>query len=118
MVELGQLEGKAAEFDKKHVRIVAVSLDNLEDSKATQEKFPHLVVVADQDKKLSEALQVIHGNEGPGGTATNAPTTILVDGQGVVRWVFRPDRFLTRLSAQELLQAVDQNLGSEERRGS
>jgi alkyl hydroperoxide reductase subunit AhpC len=105
MVELGQLEAKAGEFKKKNVRIIAVSLDNLEDSKATQAKFPHLVVVADFDKKLSEALKVIDGDE-----AHNAPTTILVDGKGVVRWVYRPERFLTRLSPEELLQAVDQHM--------
>src|SRR5262249_41123247 len=107
MIELGQLEANAAEFQKRHVRIIAVSLDSLEDSKATQAKFPHLVVVADFEKKLSEAVQVIHGNEG-----TNAPTTILADGQGVVRWVFRPERFLTRLSPEELLRAVDQHMSS------
>ncbi len=76
LARLGQLEGKAGVFQKKHVRIMAVSLDNLEDSKATQAKFPHLLVVADFDKKLSEAVQVVNGN-------ANAPTTILVDGQGV-----------------------------------
>ena len=85
MIELGQLEAKAGEFQKKNVRIIAVSQDQLEDSQATQAKFPHLVVGADFEKKLAEAVQVLHGKEGP-----NAPTTILVDGQGVVRWVFRP----------------------------
>jgi peroxiredoxin len=105
MVELGQLEAQAGEFEKRHVRIVAISLDNLEDSQATQAQFPHLVVVADFERKLSEAVQVVQGNEEP-----NAPTTILVDGQGVVRWVFRPERFLTRLSPEELLQAIDQHL--------
>jgi alkyl hydroperoxide reductase subunit AhpC len=113
MIELGQLEAQAGEFQKKNVRIIAVSLDNLEDSKATQEKFPQLVIVADFEKKLSEAVQVIQGNEGH-----NAPTTILVDGQGVVRWVFRPERFLTRLSPEELLRAVDQHMSSAERHGS
>ena len=43
----------------------------------------------------------------------DAPTTILVDGQGVVRWVFRPERFLTRLSPEELLAAVDQHVGGK-----
>jgi alkyl hydroperoxide reductase subunit AhpC len=103
MVELGQLEGKAGDFEKRHVRIIAVSLDNLEDSQATQAQFPHLVVVADFEKKLAEALRVLHDD-------TNAPTTILVDGQGVVRWVYRPERFLTRLSAEDLLQAVDKHM--------
>ncbi len=118
MTELGQLESSAGEFEKRHARVVAVSLDNLDDARATQEKFPHLVIVADHEKKMSEALQVIHGNEGPGGAAADAPTTIVVDGQGVVRWVYRPGRFLTRLSAAEVLEAVDQHVGSDARHGS
>jgi alkyl hydroperoxide reductase subunit AhpC len=113
MIELGQLEGKAAEFQIKHVRVIAVSLDNLADSKATQAKFPHLLVVADFEKKLSQAVQVIQGSEGH-----NAPTTILVDGKGVVRWVFRPESFLIRLSPEELLRAVDQHMGGAERRAT
>jgi peroxiredoxin len=103
MIELGELEAKIGEFDKRHVRIIPISLDDLENSKATQARFPHLLVAADFEKNLSEVVQVIHGN-------ANAPTTILVDGQGVVRWVFRPERFLTRLSPEELLKAIDQHL--------
>ncbi len=106
MIELGELEAKIGEFEKRHVRIIAISLDDLENSKATQAKFPHLVVVADFEKKLSEVVQVIQGN-------ANAPTTILVDGQGVARWVFRPERFLTPLSPEELLAAVDQHLAAK-----
>jgi peroxiredoxin len=113
MIELGQLEAKAGEFDKRHVRIIAISLDDLEDAQATKAKLPHLVVVADFEKKLSQAVGVIHGNEGPGGATTNAPTTILVDGQGVVRWVYRPERFLTRLSPEELLAAIDQHMAAK-----
>src|SRR5260370_32671202 len=106
MIELGELEAKIGEFEKRHVRIIAISLDDLENSKATQAKFPHLVVVADFEKKLSEVVQVIQGN-------ANAPTTILVDGQGVARWVFRPERFLTPLSPEEPLAAVDQHLAAK-----
>src|SRR6478735_8211179 len=113
MVELGQLEAKVGEFEKRHIRILAISLDNLEESKETQTRFPHLVVVADFEKNLSEAVQVIHGDEGPGGATTDAPTTILVDGRGIVRWVFRPDRFLIRLNPQQLLQKIDEHMGGD-----
>ena len=30
--------------------------------------------------------------------------------QPIVQWVFRPDRYITRLSPQELLAAIDQHL--------
>ena len=44
---------------------------------------------------------------GPQHGDTNAPTTILVDGDGKVRWFFRPDYFIVRLSPDEFLQAID-----------
>ncbi len=59
---------------------------------------------------MAKALQVIHPGVGPEGTDTNAPTTILVDGAGTVRWLFRADRFLTRLPPEDLLKAVDDHL--------
>jgi peroxiredoxin len=110
MIELGQLEGAHQEFEKRKARVVAVSLDDLETSRETQADFPHLVVVADKDRKMTEALQVLHPNSGHDGGDTVAPTTVVVDGSGTVRWVFRPGRFLTRLRPAEVLAALDEHL--------
>ncbi len=113
MIELGQLEKAHAEFDKRKARVVVISLEDQETAQATQADFPHLVVVADADRKLSEALEVIHRDSAPGGGDTAAPTTILVDGAGTVRWMFRPDSFLVRLTPAEVLAAVDERLAKE-----
>src|SRR5438552_17803444 len=111
MIELGQLEAAHAEFDKRKTRVVVVSLEDQETAKTTQAKFPHLVVVADADRKLAEALDVIHRQSAPDGGDTTAPTTILVDGKGTVRWTFRPERFLGRLTPEQVLAAVDERSG-------
>src|SRR5712691_9076604 len=108
MVELGQLEARHADFDNQNVRIVAVSPDNLEESKKTQEAFPHLQIVSDAKLSMADALAIIDKGRGPGGEDTNAPTTMLVDGAGTVRWIYRADRFMVRLSPDDLLKAVDQ----------
>ena len=107
MVELGQLERRHADFEKRNVRILAISNDSQEVARATQADFPHLGIVADADQQMAKALAVIHQGAGPGRTDTNAPTTFLVDGNGTVRWLFRPDRFTRRLSPDELLAAID-----------
>lgn len=109
MVELGELEAKAADFSKRNTQIYAISIENQETVKATQEKFTHLKLVADADHQLSDAVQAVQGKVGPTDEVVNAPTTILVDGKGVVRWVFRPESFLRRLSPEEVLAAVDQH---------
>src|SRR5437879_1387999 len=102
MVELGQLEKQHAQFAQRGVRVIAISNDDQAATALTQADFPHLVVVSDAQQNIAKAMQVIHPGAAPGGTDTNAPTTFLVDGAGAVRWLFRPDRFLARLSPEAL----------------
>jgi peroxiredoxin len=113
MIELGQLESQWQEFEKRKVRVVVVSVEGLEEAKATRADFPHLVVVSDAERKLSEAVAVIHPGSGPDGGDTAAPTTLLIDGSGTVRWTFRPDRVLTRLSPAQLLAAIDKEMPAD-----
>jgi peroxiredoxin len=87
--------------------VVVVSNDDLETARITQADFPHLVVVSDADQNIAKSMEVIHKGAGRDGSDTNAPTTFLVDGQGQVKWFFRPDRFIERLSADELLRSID-----------
>lgn len=111
MVELGQLEKNHEEFTQRGVAVFVVSPDELEDAKRTKSKFPHLNVVSDANMSLSRAVHAVHPGMAPGGKDTNAPTTLLINSSGEVRWVFRPDRFLERLPAAELLKAINQHLG-------
>jgi peroxiredoxin len=107
MKELGQLEARHTDFAKRRARIVAISNDDSAGAKATQDQFPNLVVVSDTEQNIAKAMQVVHTGVGPRGDDTNAPTTFLVDGNGYVRWLARPERFITRLSPDEVLSAVD-----------
>jgi peroxiredoxin len=110
MIELGELERHAADFDQRHTRVVVVSIEDQKTARESKEAYPHLTVVADADGRMCEALQVVHPGAGPGGKDIAAPTTILVDGQGRVRWLFRSDRLVSRLSPEQLLAAVDEHL--------
>src|SRR5262245_46649645 len=110
MVELGQLEAHHDEFARRHTRVVAVSVDGLDDSKITQQDFPHLTVVADHDYRLVDAVAVLHAGAGEHGEDVAVPTTIFVDKHGVVRALFRPTSVARRLSASEVLAAVDTKL--------
>ncbi len=110
MVELGQLEKHHAEFDARGVRVVAASLDDVADTAETQKKFPHLTVVSDAEEGLAKAAEVIGPHRSPSGGETVSPTTVLIDRTGQVKWVFRPDRYITRLSPEALLAAIDEHL--------
>ena len=110
MIELGQLEAHHADFDRRNTRIVISSVEDQDKAAKTQADFPHLVVLSDHERHLSNAVEVIHQHSGPDGGDTSAPTTILVDRQGQVRWVFRPNLVLERLTPGQLAAAIDQHL--------
>ncbi len=112
MIELGELEGHFDEFKTRSdpVEIVAISTDRREDAEKSQAQLPHLKIVADTDHRMCQALDVMHSGAGADGSDVAAPTTVVLDGQGTVRWLFRPDRFLKRLSPDELRAAIDDHL--------
>lgn len=110
MVELGELESAWREFEKRKVRVVVVSLEGADDAKATQADFPHLQIVSDPDRKLLSAVEAVHARAAPDGSDAAAPTTLLFDGGGTVRYVYRPARVFDRLSPPQLLAAIDREL--------
>ena len=113
MIELGQLERRYEDFARRQTRVVVVSVEGPDNARRTQEDFPHLLVLADEGRGLSDAAQLIHPQAGPGGKDIDAPTTILVDRQGTVRWLYRSPEIIARLSPDEVLRAVDERLAGK-----
>jgi alkyl hydroperoxide reductase subunit AhpC len=114
MTELGQLEAHHDEFDKRQTRVIVASTEDTADAKRTQRDFPHLLIVADSEHGLIDSLGIMDPRPSPAtGGSMAAPTTFLVDKNGVVRWVFRPSRVIERLSPTELAAAIDQRLGNQ-----
>jgi peroxiredoxin len=57
---------------------------------------------------MAKAVAIIHEGMGHDGGDTNVPTTFLVDGDGYVRHLYRPERFITRLRPEELLAIINE----------
>jgi alkyl hydroperoxide reductase subunit AhpC len=110
MIELGQLERRHEDFARRNTRVIAISVEGTDDATKTQASFPHLVVIADQGRGLSEAVDLVHGRAGPGGEDIATPTTIVVDKKGTVRWMYRTREVFARLSPDDVLQAVDSHV--------
>ena len=104
------LERRHEDFAKENTRVLVASLEGPGDARKTQADFPHLVVLADQTRNLSEAAGLIHAHASPDGGDADAPTTVLVDRKGVVRWLYRSPSVIARLSPDEVLRAVAQNM--------
>jgi alkyl hydroperoxide reductase subunit AhpC len=110
MTELVQLERRHEEFPKRSTRVIAVSVEDLEDARKTQADVPHLTVLSDEARGLSEAAAVIHPHAAPDGGDIDVPTTILVDRRGTVRWLYRSPSVIARLAPDEVVRAIDRNI--------
>jgi peroxiredoxin len=89
MIELVQLERRHEDFARHHSRVIVASVEGLDDARKTLADFPHLLVLADQEQGLSQAAGLIHSHAAPDGSDIDAPTTILADRHGTVRWLYR-----------------------------
>jgi alkyl hydroperoxide reductase subunit AhpC len=110
MIELGQLERRHDDFARHNARVIVVSLEGPDDASRTQADFPHLLVLADQPRGLTDVAGLIHPHAAPDGGDADTPTTILVDRHGTVRWLYRSPAVIARLSPDEVLQAIDQHI--------
>ena len=110
MTELVQLERRHEDFPKRNARVIVVSVEGHDDAQKTQADFPHLTVLSDEGRGLSEAAGLIHPHAAPDGGDADVPTTILVDRRGVVRWLYRSPSVIERLSPDEVLRAIDLRL--------
>ncbi len=110
MTELVQLERRHQDFAKREARVIVVSVEGRDDAAKTKADFPHLTVLSDESRGLSEAAGLIHPHAGPDGGDVDVPTTILVDRRGTVRWLYRSPSVIVRLSPDELLGAIDREM--------
>jgi alkyl hydroperoxide reductase subunit AhpC len=110
MIELVQLERRHDDFAKRNTRVLVVSVEGLDDARKTQADFPHLIVLADQERGLTDVAGLIHPHAAPDGGDADMPTTILVDRYGTVRWLYRSPVVIARLSPDEVLQAIDRRI--------
>lgn len=110
MTELVQLEKRHGDFPKRDTAVLVASVEGLDDARKTQADFPHLTVIADEGRGLSNAVALIHAHAAPDGGDADTPTTILVDRRGTVRWIYRSPSVIARLSPDEVLRSIDENV--------
>ena len=65
MIELVQLERRHDDFARRQSRVIVVSVEGQDMSKKTQSDFPHLLVLSDESRGLSEMAGLIHPGAAP-----------------------------------------------------
>ncbi len=116
--ELGRAAGLKGEFDKRNVKVLALSVDSAEDHRGwapdigevtgNKLNFP---IIADQDRKVSELYDMIHPGEGDTSTVRSV---FIVDPANKVRLILTYPKSVGRnfdelIRVIDALQATDQN---------
>jgi peroxiredoxin len=107
MTQLRDLEAHHADLERAGAKVAVVSIEDRQTAAETQKDYPSLTVVADQRRELADAIDLINKGFGPDGGDSAAPTILLVDRNGTVKWLHRPSRFIARPSATELAVLVE-----------
>jgi peroxiredoxin len=107
MTQLTELESYHGDFERAGADVVVVSIEGQAEASQTKSDFPHLTVVSDEQRELSTAIDLINKGFNPNGGDSAAPTILLLDGQGQVRWLHRPERFIARPSANGLVAKIE-----------
>jgi peroxiredoxin len=86
---------------------LAVSVDPPAASRRLKERLKsRFTFLADQEGVLLDGLGIRHhGGRNDGGDIAY-PTAVLVDADGVVRWIFRSDTYRERARAEEIFAAI------------
>ena len=110
MIELGELDKRQREFAERKVSVLCISIEDQESASEIERRFSSLTVLSDVPGEFSKGLDLILANGSPYGTPAMAPTTVLVDATGIVRWIYRPPDVINRLPPDELLARIDEFL--------
>ncbi|MBE9009907.1 peroxiredoxin [Pseudanabaenaceae cyanobacterium LEGE 13415] len=110
--ELGQVAKIKPEFDKRNVKVIALSVDDAESHKGwisdineTQGCSVNYPILADGDKKVSELYDMIHPNSATGSTLT-VRSVFIIDNNKKLRLTFTYPASTGR-NFDELLRVID-----------
>jgi peroxiredoxin len=107
VAELQGLGAELSEAERAGVEIVAVSPDTNERSQKLAEGLRlGYRFVADRDLAVARRYGLVHPRGGPNGEDVPRPATIVLDRNGVVRWLSVSTNFQVRPDPGDVLRAV------------
>jgi peroxiredoxin len=96
-----------SEAERAGVEVVAVSPDRNEQSHRFAEGLRlSYRFVADPDLAVTRRYGLIHRRGGPGGVDVPRPATVVLDREGIVRWVSLSDNYQVRPDPRDVVRAV------------
>lgn len=111
MMELGEFTKHYREFQAVHASILAISTDPMEEARWTKEKvgtpFP---VLSDAKREVLTlyGTRSLSTFPSPDGGLYNHATLILVDRNGIIRWIYRNADYRVRATVADDLEHIKQ----------
>ena len=89
------------------MQILAISPDSNEKSQELAERLrARYRFLTDRDLTVTRRYGLVHARGGNKGQDVPRPTTVVIDRQGIVRWLARADNFQVRPDAADVARAV------------
>jgi len=105
---LRSFQERLGDFDARHVRLVAISVDPPEINRDHCRKQGYtFTFLSDTSAIVLRQYDLLHEKGGPGGTDISRPAEFLVDASGTVRWVNLTDSVIVRARPEQVLKVVD-----------
>ena len=90
------------------MELFAVSVDPPAASRRLQDRLKsRFTFLADEEGVLLDKLGIRHRGGRNDGVDIAYPTAVLVDADGVVRWIFRSDTYRERARADQVFAAIE-----------
>ncbi|MHA7833077.1 MAG: peroxiredoxin [Algiphilus sp.] len=108
--ELGETAKLKQEFDKRNTKVIAVSVDSVEDHKGwskdieeTQSCTVNFPIIADEDREVSQRYDMLHPGEGD---ASTVRSVFLIDPSKKIRMTLTYPKSAGR-NFEEILRVID-----------
>lgn len=97
-----------SEFDKRGIRVVAISIDPPEINKRQSQKLGYTFpLLSDPTTEVIRRYDLLHPGGGPHKENISRPGEFLVDSTGTVRWMKLTESIGVRTRPAEVLAAFD-----------
>ena len=107
MAELQGLGAALSDAERAGIEIVAVSPDdNAQSQRLADGLHLNYRFVADRDLAVTRRYGLVHPRGGPDGQDVPRPATVLLDRNGVVRWLSLSSNYQVRPDPRDVVRAV------------